>query len=189
MNILDLIRSTSLAAVRQTRRPYRYITGDHSCLGYVRLMFVTNVAMDAAAVVAYARDGILKQVGWTTFGLAFTLLATGPVCLRAAAVNDRTPLGPVPVEGIPQSVLTGMTPVIIGFSTWHLLWDVILPFKTVNPPVGNVIEWIAAYPFVLGLWGCYDRDGGKGERTLTRDLRRLTARLRTPAIAPATNPT
>lgn len=175
MGLVDRLRQLIVRAVRPPRHLYRYLTGDPTCLGFVRLMCVIVVVFDVVAVVAYIRDGNLGQGGAVLAASVLVLLFVGPNLFRAAASTDRSPIGPG-AEAVKPDVLVGIdVGFTLGFVGACLLTVVNVAFGTA-PPTGDMLSDFALPALVFAVWAPRDRDGGKGDRTLRKDIRRLLAR-------------
>lgn len=164
-----------IGATRLARRFYRYLTGDQTCLGFVRLMCLIVVLFDAASVIAYVRNGSLRDAGAGLGGSAILLLLVGPNLFRAAASTDRSPIGPGAEAVKPDMMVVvdiGVTIALVGV----FLYAVASAVFGGAPPTGDLLAQFSFPAFVLAIWGPRDRDGGKGDRTLTKDLRRLLHR-------------
>lgn len=182
MDLVDRLRQLIVRVVRPPRHLYRYLTGDPTCLGFVRLMCVIVVLFDVVAVVAYIRDGNLGQ-GGTALGASVAILAlTGPHLFRAAASTDRSPIGPGAEAVKPDlmvAVDVGLSLSLIGA---FLVITAGIAFGN-RPPTGDMLSILSCPALTFAIWAPQDRDGGKGDRTLGKDIRRLLARRFGPEAA------
>lgn len=176
MDPIGRFERLAVAATRHVRRFYRYLTGDWTCLGFVRLMCVVVVAFDVVSGVAYLRDGDLQGTGLALLGSVGVLVVWGPQLFRAAASTDRSPIGPG-VEAVKPD-LSAAIDVAFTISVVIMFTYNVARIILGNPPAaGEALALLSYPPLLLAVWGPQDCDGGKGDRTLSKDLRRLARRV------------
>lgn len=174
MDPLSAFERFAVQAIRPARRLYRYLTGDQTCLGFVRLMCMIMLLLDIAAAIAYLRESDLRLGGFALAGSVIVLVALGPQLFRTAASTDRSPIGP----GIEARAgfATGLDAALTAGFIGGVLYNVVIAVLGTPLRPGDVLALLGYPSFVLAIWATRDRDGGKGERTLSKDLRRLTRR-------------
>ena len=171
-----MIERYALFAARRARHLYRYVTGNPTCLSFVRSMFTASAVGRLASIVLAFRNGLapyasLDLVTWAAF-----MLATGPAAFQAAASNDRRTAGAdiAHREFLPR----GFRRFLTAYLSVSLLFDI-----AGRTQLSDIVADVSAVPFVLAMWAICDRDGGQGERTLTGDVRRLISQAVRPAVA------
>lgn len=175
-----MIEQMFIRVSRPPRRLYRYLTGDPTCLGFVRTMCALVAILQVLAVIADVRDGHALDAGLGLVGPVFLIVVLGPALFRVAASTDRSPIGPGVEARHPFTQTFGT--VTTGILIAGLLVMLCSLAAGVPPSAGDLLANLGSPPFIFAIWAAQDRDGGKGDRTLTKDVRRLLTR---PALAPA----
>jgi hypothetical protein len=177
--MFDRLKAAFVRASRPGRRFYRYLTGDGTCLGFVRLLCLALVLTDVAGVAVHIRSGETGLAGFSIFFTLLILIFVGPNLFRAAASTDRSPIGP----GIEAHPLAGIAVGLTLGSMFNVGSDLVGQILGAPITAVDILSWVSDLFFLHAIWTVQDRDGGKGERTLSKDLRRLLPRRSTPTVA------
>lgn len=171
---MNALEDLCIRATRHPRHLYRYLTGDASCLGFVRVALALSASCWLAWVVVLVRDNRLSVAGaelasWTMF-----MIWSAPRMFTTAALCDSLPDGPaLPFPAAFRWVRLAASLLVLPWIVFDALTGL---------TVQGVLTDIYAAMYLTAMWQVTDREGGKGERTLAKDLRGLMAR-RGPGMA------
>lgn len=160
---------------RQVRRPYRYLAGDSSCLGFVRTAAAIFIILQIVAFVAFIAVEHATSDGFWSLVSGLWVLIASPAIFRQAAKTGHRSLGPVFHHPIVLRIHAGFSTVLLVAASFDFT------SMAVHARVDSrILRDLAALIFIAMVWAIFDREGGGGKRTLAKDLKRLLPHRLTP---------
>lgn len=166
---------------RRTRSAYEYVTGNRTCVGFVRAMVFIVVLGQGIKLIDSVRQRDLAGAGVAVFTFIMWLALTGPIMFREAAAGDAAALGPSDQLRRPDimAVIYGALCLAVAASV-----PVVVVAKVLATDWAAVAYSLCTMAIIPAEWAAETGKGG-GRRTLVGDIRKHLTGNRSPEAVPS----